>query len=147
LHRRASTTGLGLGGPWSPHPPRRSVTASSHVLAPVDPRIPDKHYFRIGEVAEIAGVEPYVLRFWETEFSTLRPQKTRSNQRSYSRKDVEHVLRIRDLLYEEGFTIAGARRALREGTRLDDPLAHPKTRGMVARVRKEVEQLLQLVDE
>ncbi len=114
----------------------------------MDPRIPDKQYFRIGEVAAIAEVEPYVLRFWETEFTTLRPQKTRSNQRMYSRKDVEHVLRIRDLLYEEGFTISGARKQLKDPTTPDfDPLTHPKTRGMVGRIRKEVEELLQLVDE
>lgn len=113
----------------------------------MDPRIPDKQYFRIGEVAGIAEVEPYVLRFWETEFSTLRPQKTRTNQRMYSRKDVEQVLRIRDLLYEEGYTISGARKALKEGAEPDDPFAHPKVRGFKERVRKEVEELLQLVDE
>jgi DNA-binding transcriptional MerR regulator len=113
----------------------------------VDARIPDKQYFRIGEVAGIAEVEPYVLRFWETEFTSLRPQKTRSNQRMYSRKDVEHVLRIRDLLYQEGYTIVGARRALKGGSALDDPLEHPKARGLLSRIRKEVEELLQLVDE
>jgi DNA-binding transcriptional MerR regulator len=114
----------------------------------VDPRIPDKQYFRIGEVASIAEVEAYVLRYWETEFATLRPQKTRTNQRMYSRKDVEHVLRIRDLLYEEGFTIEGARRKLREkgGPADDNPLGHAKARGLVERVRKEVEDLLRLVD-
>jgi DNA-binding transcriptional MerR regulator len=91
-----------------------------------------------------------VLRFWETEFTSLRPQKTRSNQRMYSRRDVEQVLRIRDLLYEQGFTIAGARKQLKDGATDDaeiDPLAHPKTRGLVARIRKEVEDLLRLVDE
>jgi len=113
----------------------------------VDPRIPDKQYFRIGEVAGIAEVEPYVLRFWETEFTTLRPQKTRTNQRMYSRKDVEHVLCIRDLLYEQGYTISGARRALKQGVEPDDPCAHPKVRGLKARIRKEVEDLLRLLDE
>ena len=113
----------------------------------MDPRIPDKQYFRIGEVAGIAEVEPYVLRFWETEFATLRPQKTRTNQRMYSRKDVEHVLRIRDLLYEEGYTISGARRALKDGAEPDDPSEHPKIRGLKGRIRKEVEELLRLVDE
>ena len=113
----------------------------------LDPRIPEKQYFRIGEVAGIAEVEPYVLRFWETEFTTLRPQKSRSNQRLYSRKDVEQVLRIRDLLYEEGFTINGARKRLRDGETPGNPLAHPKARGLVTRIRKEIEELLQLVDE
>ena len=74
-----------------------------------DPRIPDKEYFRIGEVAGIAQVEAYVLRFWETEFSRLRPSKAKSKQRVYTRKDVALVLKIRDLLYEDGHTIAGAR--------------------------------------
>ena len=76
--------------------------------------IPDKQYFKIGEVAEIAGVEPYVLRYWETEFSSIRPKKTRSQQRLYQRKDVELLLRIRHLLYDERFTIEGARARLRE---------------------------------
>lgn len=113
----------------------------------MDPRIPDKQFFRIGEVAGIAEVETYVLRFWETEFTSLKPQKTRSNQRMYSRKDVEQVLRIRDLLYEEGYTISGARRQLKDGADPGDPLEHPKARGLVGRIRKEVEELLQLIDE
>ena len=113
-----------------------------------DPRIPDKQYFRIGEVAAVAEVEPYVLRFWETEFPSMKPNKSRSGQRNYSRKDVAQVLRIRDLLYEEGYTIAGARRRLREsGTVAGDPLVHPRTRGLLARVRKDVEDLLRLVED
>ena len=76
--------------------------------------IPDKQYFKIGEVAEIAGVEPYVLRYWETEFKAIRPEKTRSNQRLYRRRDVETVLTIKHLLYDEGFRIDGAKRRLRE---------------------------------
>ncbi len=75
-------------------------------------RIPDKHYFKIGEVAELAGVEPYVIRYWETEFKSLRPQKSRSNQRLFRRKDVERILEIRRLLYEEGYKIEGARRLM-----------------------------------
>ena len=111
-----------------------------------DPRIPDKEYFRIGEVAEIAQVEPYVLRFWETEFGKLRPAKTRSSQRVYSRRDVSLVLRIRDLLYDEGYTISGARRRLR----LSEPAAAvvpARTRAVLERVRKEAEELLRLVQE
>jgi DNA-binding transcriptional MerR regulator len=110
-----------------------------------DPRIPDKEYFRIGEVAEIAGVEPYVLRFWESEFPRLRPSKTRTSQRVYSRRDVSLVLRIRDLLYEEGYTIVGARRQLGRGG--GEPLQVPaRTRAAIDRVRKEAEELLRLVD-
>jgi DNA-binding transcriptional MerR regulator len=76
--------------------------------------IPDKLYFKIGEVAEIAGVEPYVLRYWESEFKEVSPVKSRSNQRLYRRKDIEIVLRIKELLYKEGFTIEGARKQIRE---------------------------------
>jgi DNA-binding transcriptional MerR regulator len=75
-------------------------------------RIPDKHYFKIGEVAELAGVEPYGIRYWESEFRSLRPQKSRTNQRLFRRKDVERILEIRRLLYEEGYKIEGARRRL-----------------------------------
>lgn len=74
--------------------------------------IPDKVYFRIGEVSQLAQTKPYVLRFWETEFPSLRPAKTRSGHRLYKRKDVELVFEIRRLLYEEGFTIDGARKQL-----------------------------------
>src|SRR5688572_23785489 len=76
------------------------------------PEIPDKLFFRIGEVCEIAGVEPYVLRFWETEFTFLAPTKSKSGHRVYKKKDVEMVLKIKDLLYTRGFTIAGARKQL-----------------------------------
>ena len=82
-------------------------------------RIPDKHYFKIGEVAELAGVEPYVIRYWETEFKSLRPQKSRSNQRLFRRKDVERILEIRRLLYEEGYKIEGARRLMEAGQTAD----------------------------
>ncbi len=78
------------------------------------PEIPQKQFFKIGEVAEIAGVEPYVLRYWESEFKTIRPEKTRSNQRMYRRRDVEAVLQIKRLLYHEGYRIEGAKRRLRE---------------------------------
>lgn len=74
--------------------------------------IPDKLFFKIGEVCEIVGVQAHVLRYWETEFSMLQPQKNPSGQRNYRRRDVEMALRIKQLLYEEGFTIAGAKRKL-----------------------------------
>ena len=75
---------------------------------------PVKLYYRIGEVSEIVGVEPHVLRYWETEFRSIRPQKSRKGQRIYSRRDVEKLLRVKDLLYNHGFTIAGARKRLRD---------------------------------
>jgi len=83
--------------------------------------IPEKIYFKIGEVCELVGVEAHVLRYWETEFSMLSPQKNKSGQRSYRRKDVEMALRIKQLLYNEMFTIAGAKKKLqselREGSK------------------------------
>ena len=75
---------------------------------------PVKLYYRIGEVSEIVGVEPHVLRYWETEFRSIRPQKSRKGQRIYSRRDVEKLLRVKDLLYNHGFTIAGARKRMRD---------------------------------
>ena len=113
----------------------------------MDPRVPDREAFRIGEVADLAGVTPSVLRFWESEFPTLRPTKTRAGQRLYRRADVEKVMRIRDLLYDRGFTIDGARRALRsrdsgdEGVVLDE-----RRRAAVRAIRNEVEDLLRALD-
>ena len=74
--------------------------------------IPDKSYFRIGEVSKILGVEPYVVRYWESEFKTVKPFRTRSYQRLYRKKDVDELLTIRNLLYKEMFTIAGAKKRL-----------------------------------
>ena len=71
-----------------------------------------KLYYRIGEVSEIVGVQPHVLRYWETEFRSIRPQKSSKGQRVYSRRDVEKLLRVKDLLRNQGFTIAGARKRL-----------------------------------
>src|SRR5580693_6381167 len=76
--------------------------------------LPSKLYFRIGEVAGLVGVEPHVLRYWEREFRSIRPSKSAKGQRVYSRRDVENLLRVRDLLYGQGFTIAGAKKRLRE---------------------------------
>ncbi|HLB87019.1 MAG TPA: MerR family transcriptional regulator, partial [Terriglobales bacterium] len=88
----------------------RAVAKSARITEVV---IPEKLYFRIGEVARLCRLPAYVLRFWETEFPQLRPVKSSTGQRMYRRKDVEHVLQIKKLLYEEGFTIAGARQHLR----------------------------------
>lgn len=83
--------------------------------------IPEKLFFKIGEVCDLVGVQAHVLRYWETEFSMLSPQKNKSGQRSYRRRDVEIALKIKQLLYKEMFTIAGARKKLqsdmREGTK------------------------------
>ena len=92
--------------------------------------IPEKIYFKIGEVCDLVGVQPHVLRYWETEFPMLSPQKNRSGQRSYRRRDVEMALRIKELLYDEMFTIAGAKKKLvsesREGVKLK--VVHPEPR-------------------
>ena len=88
--------------------------AAAKSIKTTDVVIPDKLYFRIGEVAQLCRLPAYVLRFWETEFPQLRPVKGSTGQRMYRHKDVENVLRIKKLLYEEGFTIAGARRHLRD---------------------------------
>lgn len=79
------------------------------------PQLPAKLYYRIGEVASIVGVEPHVLRYWETEFRSIRPQKSAKGQRIYSRRDVETLIKVKELLYAHRFTIAGAKRKLREG--------------------------------
>ena len=84
-------------------------------MSEADRQLPVKLYYRIGEVSEIVGVEPHVLRYWETEFRSIRPQKSRKGQRIYSRRDVDKLLKVKELLYSHGFTIAGARKRLREG--------------------------------
>lgn len=81
--------------------------------------IPDKLYFRIGEVATLCHLPAYVLRFWESEFPQLKPIKSSTGQRMYRKRDVESVLRIKQLLYEQGFTISGARNQLRAETKSD----------------------------
>jgi DNA-binding transcriptional MerR regulator len=95
-------TGLVARGGPSPAGPSSEAAAS----------LPSKLFFRIGEVAELVGVEPHVLRYWEREFRSVRPTKSAKGQRVYARRDVESLLRVRDLLYREGFTIAGARKKL-----------------------------------
>jgi len=81
--------------------------------------IPDKLYFRIGEVATLCHLPAYVLRFWESEFPQLKPVKSSTGQRMYRKRDVESVLRIKQLLYEQGFTISGARQQMRAETKSD----------------------------
>ena len=106
--------------------------------------IPEKATFKIGEVAKILGVKTSVLRFWETQFRSLSPTKSKTNQRLYSRKQVERALAIKTLLYEQGYTIAGARKKLRER----DPEAGQGTdRELVEKLIREVRELLQLLDE
>lgn len=111
--------------------------------------IPDKLYFRIGEVSALCRLPAYVLRFWETEFPQLKPVKSSTGQRMYRRKDVETVLRIKKLLYDEGFTIAGARQQLRiESTaaKHQAPLPFPAhTPADLRRIRHGLEEILTML--
>ena len=115
--------------------------------APVDPStIPDKPFFKIGEAARLCAVKPYVLRYWETEFHSIRPQKTRSQQRLYRRKDIELLLTIRDLLYGQRFTNQGARARLRElGHDAGPPPPVPTPEIDVETMRKIKQGLLDLI--
>ena len=110
--------------------------------------LPPKLYYRIGEVAELVGVEPHVLRYWEREFRSIRPTKSAKGQRVYSRRDVESLLRVRELLYNEGFTIAGAKKKLqRTGAEPQDEDAAlvdgSKTREQLVAMRGDIEAFLE----
>jgi DNA-binding transcriptional MerR regulator len=123
--------------------------------------IPNRLFFRIGDVAELAGVETYVLRYWETEFPKLRPKKASNGQRQYRRKDVETALEIKRLLYDQGYTIAGARKALKTKVQQkkraapkprvqaslfgDDPASSGIDREELAAIKRELKQILSLL--
>jgi DNA-binding transcriptional MerR regulator len=111
--------------------------------------IPDKLYFRIGEVSELTQTKPYVLRYWETEFSTLKPIKSRSGHRLYRRPDVEMVFQIKRLLYQEGFTIEGARRQLADGARESDaqkpPLPSALDGTQLDAIKRELQSILTML--
>jgi len=111
--------------------------------------IPDKLYFRIGEVAALCRLPAYVLRFWETEFPQLKPVKSSTGQRMFRKRDVESVVRIKRLLYDDGFTIAGARLHLREETKSErnqTALPFPMNPAVgVAHLRHELQQILHIL--
>jgi len=94
-------------------------------------KIDQKVFYRIGEVSDLARIKPHVLRYWETEFSVLRPQKSSTNQRLYTQQDIEIILLLKKLLYEEGFTIAGARAKLSAAKFNFQGLLNPKERDPV----------------
>ena len=104
------------------------------------PKIPDKLFFRIGEVCKIVDIEPFVLRFWETEFPNLAPEKSKSGHRVYKRKDIEKVLRIKELLYERGYTIAGARKQLSRSRATKE-----ERQKILLRIRDELQDILTLL--
>ena len=113
--------------------------------------IPDKLYFRIGEVSRLCGLPSYVLRFWETEFSQLKPTKSGTGQRMYRKIDVENVLQVKKLLYDQGFTIAGARQQMRaEVKRKQSPLpfAVPAAagKGELKQVRQGLREILGILN-
>jgi DNA-binding transcriptional MerR regulator len=123
---------------------------------------PTKLYYKIGEACEILGVEAHVLRYWETEFPALSPPKNKGGQRTYRPKDIELLLKIRKLLYEDGFTVAGARKQLSRVPRAEDGNAIPSAtrsdryapskrqpkvpKEPLSQVRKELENILTLLD-
>jgi DNA-binding transcriptional MerR regulator len=119
-----------------------SVRASRHASPGTSrllPGVPDKLFFKIGEVSRLTGLEAYVLRYWETEFPALRPRKSGGGQRVYTRKDVELVLQIKQMLYEQGFTIAGARKRLRGRS----PDAVVERRALLGEIRGELQSILE----
>ncbi len=106
---------------------------------------PDKLFYKIGEVSKIADVEPYVLRYWETEFSFLKPRKNKSGQRVYVRRDLELVLQIRKLLYEERYTIEGVRKRFGEPDRAaqpQTPVIQSSAKEVVEKVKKRLREIL-----
>jgi DNA-binding transcriptional MerR regulator len=114
-------------------------------------QIPNKLFFKIGEVCEITDTQPYVLRYWESEFPALAPAKNSSGQRIYRRRDIETILRIKELLYEEGFTIAGAKKRLeteltgKGDTPSSDPAAEERRKAL-REVREQLKEILTLLE-
>jgi len=121
------------------------TSSNNHTKGPLPP-IPAKRYFTIGEVSELCGVKPHVLRYWEQEFTQLKPVKRRGNRRYYQHHEVLLIRRIRELLYDQGFTISGAR------NRLDELVSEP-TKGMrggqrmtlAAVLRKEIKSVIDVL--
>lgn len=130
-----------------------SQSAQKRLTPSASAEIPDRLYFRIGDVAKICSVEPYVLRFWETQFPALKPNKGGTGQRLYRRREVELALRIKKLVHDEGYTLAGARQALEAAQRprvkqgqlaLNDEHAQQRLEGataVIGRVRAELREL------
>ena len=120
-------------------------------LQPGSPEIPDKLYFKIGEVSDLLGVEPYVLRYWESEFPVLSPKKSGTGHRLYRRKDVELLLRIKHLLYEKRFTIEGARQSLQSEPKSSKPKPAKRVQqdlfadDPLPGIRRELADILQLL--
>lgn len=114
-------------------------------------KIPDKMFFRIGEVGRITGVKPYVLRYWESEFKLLRPTKNKSGQRIYRRRDIDTVLDIKNLLYKKKYTIAGAKKrlsaesSLRSAQQMELGFTPPHIKAAIEKIRAEIVELDKLL--
>src|SRR5450759_4566336 len=132
------------------------MSSQEDMIVSATPEIPDKLYFRIGEVSRLAGIKPYVLRFWETEFPGLGPKKSGTGHRLYRRKDVEMVLEIKRLLYEKRYTIEGARKLLDrrprgEQSKASDTKAGPSQRELfpgapvLDKIREELTAILEIL--
>jgi DNA-binding transcriptional MerR regulator len=109
--------------------------------------IPDKAYFRIGEVSKILNIEPYVIRYWETEFKTVNPVRTKTSQRLYRKKDVQELLTIKSLLYSQRFTIDGAKKQLHKIRSNDEPVGKDseKQKLFLIRIKKELQQIKEII--
>ena len=121
----------------------------------MEKKIPNKLFFMIGEVCELTETQPYVLRYWESEFPALAPAKNNSGQRIFRRRDIETILRIKSLLYEEGFTIAGAKKKLEQElkdngakgrTPVTRPVADADTGGSIRQIESGLKEILQILD-
>jgi DNA-binding transcriptional MerR regulator len=108
------------------------------------PGIPGKLYFKIGEVSELVGLPAYVLRFWESEFKQIRPKRTASGQRLYRKRDVELILKIKDLLYNQKFTIPGAKRCIQSGP--PPPSGSDPTNSLLEEIRLELIRIRDLLE-
>lgn len=118
--------------------------SAENIVKPQKP-YPDKLFYKIGEVSKIAGVESYVLRYWETEFSFLRPRKNKSGQRVYVKKDLERVLQIKKLLYEDRYTIEGVRKKFGESESERQPpvpAVQPPSQEIIEKVKKRLREIL-----
>lgn len=125
-------------------------------MAPDFPQLPDKVYFRIGEVSALVGVETHVLRYWESEFALVKPHRGKSKQRLYRRKDVQTLLLIKDLLHHQGYTISGARKFLKQTLQThgeevpsnrDRFPSHPSATIMIQQIKHELRGILQKLGE
>lgn len=131
------------------------IPLNQELEAAAQPEIPNKLFFRIGEVSQLVGVKEYVLRYWESEFPALSPRKSSSGQRMFRRKDVELLLRIKHLLYSQKFTIEGARKALQEKSKSAAPVVVQETKSSaqtelftpspLPEIRKQISEILQIL--